>query len=330
MKILIIGCGYVGCEFARQWLSELPSSQMTGGLHALTRSANRRLELESLGIEPVVGDWLNLESLPELPPVDGILVAVPHRPDPALGSQTHIVGLKNVLQRMSESQTSTTDSPVRQVHVVYLSTTGVFGQVPGKSAHNRSTDGKSHCEEEEQDKQVDEATPVYPTRPGPALAVETEQWLQTACESGELEQLTVLRLAGIYGVGRIPLIQPLLAGEPLAVPHDAHLNLIHVMDIGRILVRLFQNPPPDRLYVASDGQPVLRGEFYRELARLCCVAAPQFVSPAADDPRARRATDKRVNPSRPYSHLGIEPVFGDYRDGLAQIVAAQNLRGPDS
>ena len=299
MSILIVGCGYVGCEFARQWLapSNLDSDRK---LYALTRSADRQSELLSLGVTPIVGDWLDENSLPDLPNVRGVLVAVPHRPDERLGSESHVVGLGNLLNRLGVSSSSATDAVGNSPHLVYLSTTGVYGQVEAE--------------------EVDESTPVSPTRAGPELAVQAEKWLQARHSAGELPQLTILRLAGIYGPGRIPLIQSLKAGEPLAVPRDGHLNLIHVVDIGRLLVRIFQKPPQASLYVASDGQPVLRGAFYSELARLCGVTEPQFVSPAEDDRRVRRATDKRVNPARLFADLELNPLFADYRSGLAQVI----------
>ena len=129
---------------------------------------------------------------------------------------------------------------------------------------------------------------------------------------------TIVRLAGIYGPGRIPLAAKLRAGEPLAVPREGHLNLVHVVDIARMIVQLLQDPPPSLpLYVFSDGHPVIREVFYRELARQCGVLDPVFMNPEPDDAKVRRATDKRVNPARLVAEMNFAFQYPDYVSGLA-------------
>lgn len=291
MKILIVGCGYVGLEFATQWNAKY-GKRAEHSLFALTRSETRGESLAACDIAPIVGDWLDGDLL-ALPEVDGVLVAVPHRPVEPHGLQTHIVGLNHILERLHQPS----------LRVVYLSTTGVYSQ---REPHR-----------------VDESTPVSPTRPGPQVAVLAEEWLRAQRELGRLDSLTICRLAGIYGRERIPLIRSVLAGEPLAVSRDGHLNLIHVVDIGQMLLQLFEQSPPQTMYVVSDGQPVLRDEFYRELARLCGTAEPIFVQPDEGDPKLRRATDKRVDPRRLFSDVPMSLRFPDYRAGLADAVEAE-------
>ena len=78
--------------------------------------------------------------------------------------------------------------------LIYLSTTGVYGE--------------AHYE-------VDELTPSQPSRIGPRIAVAAEQWLTQRFKA---PQLAIIRLAGIYGPGRIPLAEKLKSGEVLQVP----------------------------------------------------------------------------------------------------------------
>ncbi len=279
MSLLIVGCGYVGQAVVRA----LQSAAEPKRIFALTRSAQRCQELRELGTEPIVGNWL--EPGLKLPPVEQVLIAVPHRPDEAWGANTHLHGLQQL-------RTSLGCQPRR---LVYLSTTGVYGSNPLG--------------------QIDETSPVAPTRIGPQIAVAAENALSSLYTSA-----IVLRLAGIYGPGRIPLAGSLRAGQPLAVQRSGHLNLVHVADIARVICLLLERHMARSLYVLSDGQPVQREVFYRELARCCGVAEPRFEEPEAESSRRQRAGDKRVDPSRIVHELRYEFLFPDYRSGLADAL----------
>ncbi|MFN3192640.1 MAG: NAD-dependent epimerase/dehydratase family protein [Aureliella sp.] len=306
MRVLIVGCGYVGSEVVRQ----APEGTQVS---VLTRSRERFEELRQLGVEPVYGHWL---ASPEHlaaggdssanwsddasaawaanpPKADAILVAVPHRADSSGGDedgeQTHVVGLQN----LEGAYRKANQQPPR---LIYLSTTGVYGQA-------------DDCE-------VNEQTPVSPTRIGPRIAVAAERWLQ---QNSNWES-QILRLAGIYGPGRIPLAARLRGGEALTVPQDGYLNLIHVTDIARVIWRLMQGDTTGKLYVLSDGVPVLRKEFYCFLASLCGVKDPVFEAPDPTSPRARRAGNKRVNPERILRELAVNLQFPDYQSGLRQAI----------
>ena len=195
-----------------------------------------------------------------------MLVSVPHREDAGLGVETHITGLKNLIAAL----------PNGYRKLIYLSTTGVYGD-----AHD----------------EVDERTPTQPTRIGPQIAVAAEDWLQAhfAEQAGSAPQLTIVRLAGIYGPGRIPLAEKLRSGEPLQVPQDGWLNLIHVSDIAAMLTRVSETKLRESLYVFSDGNPVPRIDFYKHLAKLCGVDDPKFIAPDPGASRSQRAGKKALS-----------------------------------
>lgn len=294
MKLLIVGCGYVGNEVIRQLdLSGNPKNhEAPPEVVVLTRSQERAREFRERGVSALVGSWLDPSSLKQLPNVDSVLVSIPHREVGELGDQTHLVGLRNLTEAFQQSTTSAANAKL-----IYLSTTGVYGD----------------CENE----RVDERTPVSPTRIGPRIATVAEDWLaETSGMHG-----CVLRLAGIYGPGRIPLAAKIREGEPLAVPQEGYLNLCHVEDIARAVLRLFSMETSHPTYVLSDGNPVPRREFYEFLASLCGVQKPVFVDPDPTDSRVRRATSKRVDPTRIVEELGFEFNFPTYREGLASAVA---------
>ncbi|MEM8734487.1 MAG: NAD-dependent epimerase/dehydratase family protein [Planctomycetota bacterium] len=321
MKILIVGCGYVGSEVVRQ-------APTDAEITVLTRSRDRFEELRDLGVEPVFGHWLSLSGLssegdspspnsPDRsldsasgsdsesesnwaihpPEVDAILVAVPHREDNAAGEQTHVLGLQN-LERAYLHAAQRDSKRQSLPPLIYLSTTGVYGQAD--------------------DCVVTEETPVSPTRIGPRIAVAAEQWLQ----QNSNWTTRVLRLAGIYGPDRVPLAAKLRSGEPLTVPQDGYLNLVHVADIAAVIWQLIQAPTSETTYVLSDANPVLRKDFYHYLASLCDVDEPVFEAPDPTSTRARRAGNKRVNPERIFRDLELELRYPDYQCGLSQALGS--------
>ncbi len=298
MSLLIVGCGYVGEALVR-WLRNEPA-RSTQSAFVLTRSEERMSELRKLGVQPLLGHWLIPESLPEAPEVTRVLITVPHRADTVSGlsedsDQAHVVGLQNVRNWLSRS-----NQPLSKTRLIYLSTTGVFGA---------SESGQT----------VTERTDVSPTRIGPRIAVAAERWIE---QNRPVWPTVVLRLAGIYGPGRVPLVHSLRAGQPLAVPRSGFLNLIHVDDIARAIGWSMDAENPKPLYLLSDGQPVEREIFYRYLADLCGVSEPQFVEPD-DSSKSRRATDKRIDSTLFWQDSGLQPKYSDYRSGLRSAVVLE-------
>ncbi len=312
---LIVGCGYVGSQVA------VLAQQSGHVVHALTRSESRFEELRALGARPCLGHWLEPDSLCHLPPVDRVLIAVPHRADDAAvaakaiaatatemstggttaaaqaadaAEQTHAIGLRNLCAALPDGWKSW----------LYLSTTGVYGQ--------SSTEW------------IDEETPPSPQRIGPRIAMAAEEWLQRAGSQHDWpaqRAYCILRLAGIYGPGRIPLAERLRRGEPLAVPRRGHLNLVHVSDIAHMVCWLLTHQMQHHTYLLSDGQPVLRDTFYRHLAELCGVAQPAFIQPDPQAAKSLRASDKRISPARLLNESGYQLQYPDYRSGLANALA---------
>jgi nucleoside-diphosphate-sugar epimerase len=112
-----------------------------------------------------------------------------------------------------------------------------------------------------------------------------------------------------------------VAGRAIDAPASGWLNLIHVDDAARIVLLAEERAPLPRTYVVSDGQPVLRAEYYAELARLLKAPAPIFAEPPPDSPAAQRAaSDKRINPRRMFDELRPTLLYPDYRAGLAAVV----------
>jgi nucleoside-diphosphate-sugar epimerase len=268
-------------------------------VHVLTRSATRAAQLASEGFQPVVGDVTSPHSLAALGALDveTLLYAVGF--DRSAGHsfrQVYVDGLRAVLAALSHS------SPQQ---AIYISSTGVYGDAAGDW--------------------VDESTPCHPERENGQACLSAEELLR---QSSLGPRATILRLAGIYGPGRIPNRAALVAGEPIQAPTTGWLNLIHVEDAAAIVLaveRLQAANPAPRLYLVSDGQPALRPDYYAELARLYQAPAPRFTAPAPGDPAASRAAgSKRISPARLMHDLGpaFRLTYPSYREGLRQAADA--------
>lgn len=280
---LVFGCGYLGRRVARRWRDAGDS------VFAVTRSSDRAAEFAREGFQPLIADVTRPESIASLPAADTLLYAVGYdrSAEPSI-REVYANGLARVLAA----------APARLRRVVYISTTGVYGDAAGQW--------------------VDEATPPDPARDGGEASLAAEKVL---LEGPLAERGVVLRLAGIYGPDRLPYAEKLRAGEPIAAPQCGWLNLIHVDDAATTVLAAAESLDPPRVVCVSDGAPPQRGDYYAEAARLLGAAPPQFVDPEPGSPRAARAaSDKRVSNRLLIQRLGVQLAYPDYRAGLAAIL----------
>ena len=273
---LVVGCGYLGLRVARLW------RDAGARVLALTRSPDRATALAAEGIEPVLGDVTTPGGLPALPAVDALFWGVGFdRTAGATYRDVHVTGLGRVL-----------DAVPGDPRVVFSSSTGVWGTDDGAV--------------------VDEATPAHPAREAGRVLLEAEALLHARTA----DRGTALRFAGLYGPGRLPRLDDLQAGRPIAADPDSWLNLIHADDAARIVVAVAAAPRAKPLYVVSDGVPVKRREWYAHLAARTGSPPPTFDLTA----ERTRGADKRVNPSLLYHDFPIALTYPDAFKGIDAIV----------
>jgi len=231
---LIIGCGYLGRRVARRWIDQGHT------VFALTRSTERAAEFQASGIAPIVGDVTDPSSLAVIPDVETVLYAVGL--DRASGKSMHEVyfgGLENVLNRVAG----------KVDRFLYISSTSVYGQNDGEW--------------------VDESSECRPDSENGQVCLEAEQLLQS-----RITAANILRLAGIYGPGRlVARVAALRAGLVLEGNPDALLNLIHVDDAVAAILACERIANPGATYIVCDDQPTRRLEYYSLLASL--IGAPK-------------------------------------------------------
>lgn len=160
---------------------------------------------------------------------------------------------------------------------------------------------------------VDEDTPVAPPGFNGRVLFEAEQCLLRQAASTPMSPV-VLRLAGLYGPGRLQLIERLRAGQakvPRDTPHWA--NRIHVDDAAAAIAHLLDLPDAQSLYLGVDDTPLPLDVLYDHLAGLLGVAPPQ-AGPAPAGVGSKRLCNARLCAS------GFVPRWPDAREGYATLL----------
>lgn len=281
---MILGCGYVGMPLAEAF------RHAGDVVFPTTRSQDRARQFEQQGYHAKIADVTQPDTLRKLPEVDTVVFAVGY--DSGSGASREDVyaeGLKNVLDHLPETTR----------RLVFVSTTGVYGDAEGQT--------------------VDEETPCDPARPGGKAFLKAEQYLRN--HPVWSRRSVILRMAGIYGPGRIPRSADIEAGKPIPAPGGGALNLIHVDDAVQAIRLAADAETFSPLYIVSDGSPVDRRDYYREVARLLSAPEPTFEEPDPGSPAAQRAgSDRKMSNRRLVNELGFQPKHPSYREGLAAIL----------
>lgn len=284
MQKLIIGCGYLGRRVAERWLNA------GHNVAALTRTDDNAAELRDAGIEPIIGDVTQPATLTELPQAETVLYAVgfDRNAGPSM-REVYVDGLRNVLNHLPETVS----------RFLYTSSTSVYGQNAGEW--------------------VDEDSPCEPTRENGKICLEAEQIVQSHFGSrGCTSAHNILRLAGIYGPGRLlRRIEAVRSGEPVSGNPDAYLNLIHVDDAVQSVLACEERGEPDKTYLVSDNRPITRREYYAALANALNVPPPEFAGGSS-------GLNKRCRNDRFRNDLGVKLLLPSIDAGLPHAIGADS------
>lgn len=335
MKKLIFGCGYLGLRVAKRWIE--------GGdqVAALTRSDTRASEFKRIGIEPILGDICEPDSLRSLPKASTILFAVGF--DRNSGRSQHEVyvdGLRNVLEVVNSNCQ----------HFIYISSSSVYGQSEGEVVNETSlcdpkqpggvcclTAEKLVWEYFRQTRHEPKTKPLAST---PSSNVDTngnsgDQVRSTQhvddlgmhiddagrSHQGAISQRSpyanVLRLSGIYGPARLlTRVEALRAGQPISGRGDAWLNLIHVDDAASAVIACEKRGIAGETYLISDNKPVRREAYYSRLATLTQAPPPHFAEEIASK-RGSGGLNKRCDNQKAREDLGLVLAFPSITSGLS-------------
>ncbi len=284
MQNLIIGSGYLGRRVGRIWVDR------GNRVAALTRSEAHARELVDAGIKPFVGDVTEPATLDALPDARWLLYSVGFDRHASKSRRAvSIDGLKSVLERVG----------ARVGGIIFTSSISVYGQTNGEW--------------------VNEASPCAPAKSNGQICLEAESILwDWAGKQTRPVNVCVLRLAGLYGPGRLlRRIEQLKTGEPLDRAPDAYLNLIHVADAARAIIAGQQRGGPGRTYLICDDHPTTRREYYTRLASLVGAPTPTFREQAGSE---GANLNKRCDNRLMHRELNVELEFPTIESGLPHAV----------
>jgi len=235
------------------------------------------------GIHGFQGDLTRPETLRDLPHGISHIVYLPtpDARDEALYRAVFVDGLRHLLDAVD-------GAALRRL--LFVSSSAVYG--------------------EHGDAWIDEDTPADPPGFNGRVLLDAEQHAH-----GHASTVT-LRLAGLYGPGRLQLIERLRAGTvnvPRIAPHWA--NRIHVDDAAAAIAHLLFLPDVQPLYLGVDDTPLPLDVLYDALARQMGAPMPgQGAAPPGVG--SKRLSNARLRAS------GFAPQWPDARTGYAALLDA--------
>ncbi len=282
MRVLVIGCGYVGFPLG----AEL--ARLGHEVFGVRRTEAGGAELSAAGIKPLVADVTKAAELARLPgPFDWVANCV----SSTKGGvdeyrEVYLRGTINLIEWLSAN-------PPKKL--VYTGSTSVYGQ----------TDGSP----------VKESSPCEPAGETSRVLVETEKVLLEAARQKKLPAV-VLRVAGIYGPERGHLFLQYLRNEAkIAGQGERIINMIHRDDLTGVIIAALKNGRAGEVYNAVDDEPVAQIHFFRWLSETLGKWMPPFVGAEADAGRKRGLTNKKVQNRKLKMELGYQFKYPNFRKG---------------
>jgi len=282
MKLLILGCGYLGRRVALR-------AQSAGlSVTAATRRGSPDPDLSAAAIPQLAVDLDQPLPALELAGTAVLYLAPPPErgtSDPRAAAFCSAIGERQ-----------------RPLKVVYLGTTGVYGDCAGA--------------------RIDEEAPLRPATDRARRRQAAEETLRACC-GGAGVPLVILRAAGIYGPGRLPLAA-LRAGQPVVRRDESPCsNRIHVDDLATICLAAVMRGRDGAIYNAADGDPGSMTDYFLAVAAAFGLPSPPQISMAEAAQRLSPALlsylseSRHIDNRRVLGELGVTLRYPDLASGLA-------------
>ena len=269
----------------------LPLLRTRFHIYAVTSQAARCGVLRAAGATPVVA---NLDQRETLYRLKGLADTIVHlAPPPSDGKQDRRTrNLAAILPRHGK--------------VVYISTTGVYGDCRGA--------------------RFDETRAVSPVNARALRRVDAEEVLRRWSLRMQ-GQLAILRVPGIYAADRLPVDRLRQRTPALSSDDDVYTNHIHADDLARIIALAIFRAAPQRVYHTVDDSELRMGEYFDLVADHFDLPHPPRL------PRAQLATQvspmllsfmsesRRLKNERMKAELGVHLRWPTVKEFLASLPA---------
>jgi nucleoside-diphosphate-sugar epimerase len=281
MRVLIVGCGYVGLPLGAELVKQ--GHEVFG----LRRSPDTAADLQVVGITPLTGDITKPESLAALPKnFDWVVNCVASGGGGADDYRNvYFNGTQNLIAWLAAA-------PPKKF--VYTSSTSVYGQDDGSL--------------------VKESSATEPVTDTGKVLLETEKILLAA--AAQKFPAVILRVAGIYGPERGHWFKQLLRGEASLEGDGLRpLNMIHHDDVIGVVIAALKSGRAGEIYNAVDDEPVAQIHFFRWLCECLDKPMPPSVPADAASARKRGSTNKKISNRKLKMELGYQFKYPNFRNG---------------
>lgn len=239
-SLFIIGCGDVGMRAALA-AQDLGYDSVLG----IVRSQASVVGLQTQGIKACCVDLEQPAQLAELDTKQSLVLYM--APPVTHGQGSTDIGMQNFLLHCQHKP------PAR---IVYISTSGVYGDCKGAV--------------------VNEDAQPNPMTDRARLRLDAEKQL-TAFSNHYHTSVIILRVAGIYGSGRLP-VERIQAGMVVICPEQAPpSNRIHADDLAGICLRALRHAPDGATYNVADGEASTMTEYFYMVADIAGLPRPPCV-----------------------------------------------------
>ena len=286
-QLLIVGYGDIGQRVARLALS-------TGfQVSAASRSIELKTTEQESGVELYTANLDRLGTLGQLPTRQSMVLYL--APPPPHGDTDPRIQMfcKSILK---------TELPAK---IVYVSTSGVYGDCDGAL--------------------VDETRPPHPETDRAKRRLDAEQAFRTWGMSHGVPIIT-LRVAGIYGPGRLPIDRLEKGGPVLRREQSPYSNRIHADDLARVCLAAVQKGTDGAIYNVCDGEESTMTDYFMSIADFFNLPQPPEISMAEAQTQltpemlSYLLESRRLNNSRMLERLGIELLYPDLKSGLRAMI----------
>jgi nucleoside-diphosphate-sugar epimerase len=294
MRVLIVGCGYVGTPLGAELVKQ--GHEVFG----LRRNTGAEAHFQSAGIKPLTADITRAEQLAQLPATyDWVVNCVSASGGGAEEyREVYLQGTRNLIEWLGAA-------PPKKF--VYTSSTSVYGQNDGSL--------------------VKETSPTEPAAETAKSLVETERILLDAVRQTNFPAV-ILRLAGIYGPGRGYWFKQYLKNEARIEGTGARiLNMIHRDDVAGAIIAALKSGRPGEIYNAVDDEPVSQLNFFQWLSGPLGKELPPSLPEDTDAEHKRGVTNKRVSNRRLKMELGYQFKYPTFRQGYTAEILRLDRAG---
>lgn len=286
MRVLIVGCGYVGFPLATELV------RLGHDVFGLRRSSPSDGAMKSAGFTPLHADISKPDTLRDLSrDYDWVVNCV------ASGGggeeeyrQLYLQGMRNLVEWLVVPGAG-------KPRFLYTSSTGVYGQNDGSV--------------------VDESSATEPTTDTAKVLLEAESCLLTAGRERSFPAI-VLRSSGIYGPERGYLLKQFLRGDArIEGSGERILNMIHRDDLIRAIIAALVHGRAGEIYNVTDDSPVSQLEFFKWLATTLGKPLPLATTVNLVEPRKRGLTNKRISNAKLKRELECGFNYPNYQAGYS-------------